>query len=113
MNTKLMKNNRNPETNSFRLATARTAKELAERPRAQVVVLYAELKYDHVQVDFVTGACNQRHEKISLQNLEKHVRETYHSSRVMSDVTAYYYIEENLEAVCTSYLEAGKEVEAL
>ena len=90
----------------------RRALEKAAKPKKQVSVLYTELHRDDALVYYVNGACREQHVQISLKDLEKHVQETYSSSSVMSDVTTYYYIEENLDAVCKTYLESGKEAEA-
>lgn len=102
-----------PSTTSFvlgsRLSDAQAALENALKPRAMVTVVHAVLYQDNVRVHYLLNGFHQKHCKISLQLLTDHVLEAYGSGKI-SDITAYYYIEENANSVSQSYLEAGKEI---
>lgn len=96
-------------TYSQRLAKARGVLETAPKRRELVTVQHAALYADHARVYHFENDLRARHCKISYADIAAHVLEVYHSEKV-SDITLFAYIEENLNAVCQSYLEAGKEV---
>ena len=107
MSTNLVK--KHSEANSFRILTAMEVLRNAEKPKVHIQVKNPFLYQDNIRVHYVQNGYQSKSCKIMLEDMTKHVLEAYYSSNP-SDITVYYYIEENLEAVCQSYLEAGKEI---
>ncbi len=102
------------KTNSFngRFNTAKAALDAALKPAETITVVHAVLYQDNARVHYLSDF-HQKHCKIMLPDLQAHVLSVYYSTEKISDVSVYYYIEENLGAVCKSYLDSGKEIIAL
>jgi hypothetical protein len=114
MSANLTKNHqcKQPGTNNLRLLQARGALNAAlkPKPRHMVALIRAELGHEDVTLYYLLDGYNPKKCKISLEKLTEHVLENYSSAGSMSDVVAYYYLEENLQEVCLAYVAAGKEV---
>lgn len=95
-----------------RLSIAKSALEKSLKPRAGVTVNHAVWNIEGIRVHYLENGFHLKHCIIPFEKLKEHVL-AFYSSKESSDVTIFYYIEDNLSKVCLSYLESGKEVEAL
>lgn len=98
---------------STRMEKARRALNPQLKERAAVNVMHVSEHPQGYKVHYLENGFHAKHGIIEMAPLRDHVLETYSSSTEVSDISVFYYIDENRNAVCHSFLESGKEIIAL